>query len=93
MKCAGAVLRSGVKGASVIYYYCTAMHAARVHTTSLTAMIHIAPFCIYSLTDFDEKCSKEDDWDVDMGVYYDPGEQVTSLTVTGSGLQSDMHVC
>ena len=23
--------------------------------------------------DFDEKCSKEDDWDVDMGVYYGYG--------------------
>lgn len=32
------------------------------------------------LTDFDEKCSKEDDWDVDMGVYYDPGELNTSNT-------------
>ena len=26
-----------------------------------------------SLIDFDEKCSQEDHWDVDMSVYYDPG--------------------
>ena len=24
-------------------------------------------------TDFDEKCSQEDDWDVDMSVYYEQG--------------------
>ena len=23
--------------------------------------------------DFDEQCSKEDDWDVDTTLYYDPG--------------------
>lgn len=27
----------------------------------------------FSSTDFDEKCSKEDDWDVDMSGYYDSG--------------------
>lgn len=40
------------------------------------------PFCMVSfcglicikLADFDEKCSKEDDWDVDMSAYYDYGE-------------------
>ena len=26
------------------------------------------------LADFDEQCSKEDDWDVDTAPYYDPGE-------------------
>lgn len=28
-----------------------------------------------SPTDFDEKCSQEDDWDVDMSVYYEQGER------------------
>lgn len=26
------------------------------------------------LADFDEQCSKEDDWDVDTAPYYDPGK-------------------
>lgn len=26
-----------------------------------------------SNADFDEKCSQEDDWDVDMSVYYEQG--------------------
>ena len=26
-------------------------------------------------TDFDEQCSKEDDWDVDTSLYYNPGKK------------------
>ena len=29
--------------------------------------------CVCVCLDFDEKCSKEDDWDVDMAGYYDYG--------------------
>lgn len=31
---------------------------------------------LYAHADFDEKCSKEDDWDVDMSAYYDYGKSV-----------------
>lgn len=39
--------------------------------------------CVY-ITDFDERCSKEDHWDVDMSVYYDPGEFML-MVVFGEG--------
>lgn len=32
---------------------------------------------IHVTVDFDEKCSKEDDWDVDMSAYYDYGECIS----------------
>lgn len=37
-------------------------------------------FC-FVCADFDEKCSKEDDWDVDMSGYYDSGRLTKSYTV------------
>ena len=33
------------------------------------------------LADFDEQCSKEDDWDVDTALYYDPGIPLTCHSV------------
>ena len=33
----------------------------------------------YVYADFDEKCSKEDDWDVDMSAYYDYGQSIAWL--------------
>lgn len=32
--------------------------------------------CFHAYTDFDEKCSQEDDWDVDMSVYYEQGSSI-----------------
>lgn len=32
--------------------------------------------------DFDEKCSQEDDWDVDMSVYYDPGKELSIIIMS-----------
>ena len=31
-------------------------------------------FSLLSTLDFDEKCSQEDDWDVDMSLYYTYGK-------------------
>lgn len=31
------------------------------------------------IIDFDEKCAKEDDWDVDMSAYYDYGEWMIDI--------------
>ena len=42
------------------------------HVYDILLFVYVCLSCT-SCTDFDEKCSKEDDWDVDMGVYYDPG--------------------
>ena len=37
----------------------------------------------FSCTDFDEKCSKEDDWDVDMSGYYDSGMNIIQDVYSG----------
>ena len=31
-------------------------------------------YSMFTCADFDEQCSKEDDWDVDTSVYYSRGE-------------------
>lgn len=47
------------------------------HTLQYLAAI----FFFFARADFDEKCSKEDDWDVDMSGYYDSGRLTKSYTV------------
>lgn len=34
-------------------------------------------------TDFDEQCSKEDDWDVDTALYYDQGKIIVCMCDEG----------
>ena len=39
-------------------------------------------YCFFFFTpDFDEKCSKEDDWDVDLAGYYSYGEQAMKICI------------
>lgn len=45
--------------------------------------------CVYCAIDFDEKCSQEDLWDVDMSVYYDPGTYTCRLVTLTTGGHAD----
>lgn len=61
------------KGGSGLVFYTDASYWDQqdggLHETACGAPF--APMMIIPFTDFDEKCSKEDDWDVDMSTYYD----------------------
>ena len=62
------------KGGSGLVFYTDASHwhnleGGLLSIQSLFNVMHDS--CII---DFDEQCSKEDDWDVDTALYYDPSK-------------------
>ncbi len=60
---------------SITMHPCLSLDASNTYSfihptqTSPPPLINLSSL----LLDFDEKCSQEDDWDVDMSVYYDHG--------------------
>ena len=60
------------KGGSGLVFYTDASHWHNLEGGE-RVWYQLHYYDVQCLTDFDEQCSKEDDWDVDTAPYYDPG--------------------
>ena len=63
------------KGGSGLVFYTDASHWDQLDGGGLDHTVNHLDISITILfpADFDEKCSQEDDWDVDMSLYYNYG--------------------
>lgn len=55
-----------------------------IHNIRTIHIIIIEICTSYISTDFDEQCSKEDDWDVDTALYYDQGKIIIFSMCNGA---------